>query len=317
MFRRGILPIWFAAVLMFLPAQARAEALCELLADLAELEGQVLVYAHAPPEGAARAAAAERMLDRIALLGDRVASRQVAAHLSPAAAQVLRDHLFSRHSMIWLVAHHSPLVTHEIIMRIRGLRPWHHIMVLKLGAQCDPDLPPGMIANRPALQDGLTRGVLAVAGRAETTDPASGVPRPLAAEMAGERQGRGARRASLQQELLHGALLLLAVALLVLALFAYRWSLRRHRRRAARYSCHLQTRMEFAGTKHPAMILDISRLGCKLATSAAPPPGVRLEVELGPERVRGSVAWSNSHYAGVVFDKALPRGQLTLLLVRM
>jgi len=315
MCRRGMLPIWFAAALMFLPVQARAEALCVLLDDLAELEAQVLVYAYAPPEGAARVVAAERMLARIAVLEDRAASRQVAAHLSPAAARVLRDHLFSRHSMIWLVAQHSPLVTHEIIMRIRGLRPWHHIMALKLGAQCDPDLPPGMIANRPALPGGLTRGVLAAAGRAEA-DPASGARRPLVAEMAGERQGVGARRASLQQEMLHGALLLLAVALLVLALFAYRWSLRRHRRRAVRYSCHLQTHMELADAAHPAVILDISRLGCKLATSAAPCPGTRLSLGLGPQRVSGSVVWSNSHYAGVVFDKVLPRGQLTRLLSR-
>lgn len=318
---RGILLFGFAIAALLQPVQARGHAFCALLTDLAVLEGQVLAYAHSPPEGAEHAVVAGRILDRIAALEAQAASRQIAAHLPPAASRVLRDHLFSRHSMIWLVANHSPFATPDIIMRIRALRPWQNIVALQLGAECDPDLPPGMTASRPAVQDTLTQGVLAVERSAEA-DPSPRAPRPIAAEAAGERQGGGAqpggggRSGGPYQEVLRGVMLFLAVAILALALVVYRWLQRRHRRRAARFGCHLQTHVELGGATHPAVILDISRLGCKLATSAAPPSGARLSLALGSQQVRGSVAWSNSHYVGVVFDKVLRRGQLARLLVR-
>ena len=99
--------------------------------------------------------------------------------------------------------------------------------------------------------------------------------------------------------------LLLTVGGFVLgALGIYRLVWRRYQ--VTRRLCHVPAQLRFEGTTAATHIMDISRGGAMIETAADAPAGDSVILEVAGHDIAGRVAWTNSNFTGLKFDRMLP-----------
>lgn len=79
------------------------------------------------------------------------------------------------------------------------------------------------------------------------------------------------------------------------------------RRRAKRHNIKYPTQYKWADHKHSGMLVDISCHGTKLQHDAATPPPIRttVHIQISNDLIAGTVIWSNRHYSGIQFRRAV------------
>ncbi|GAA3872949.1 PilZ domain-containing protein [Celeribacter arenosi] len=85
-------------------------------------------------------------------------------------------------------------------------------------------------------------------------------------------------------------------------------------RRSERHTCVLPASVAAGDTTHSCEILDISQLGAKLDWTHPLAPNSRLLLRVGALEMPCRVAWQNSHFMGVQFDRHISMSQLSDIL---
>ena len=108
-------------------------------------------------------------------------------------------------------------------------------------------------------------------------------------------------------------LLMGAVVCIVFGTHVTRQMISRSKRRAKRQTSHYSTSYQIKGKTRPGTLLDINCFGTKLkhAEQGAIPAGSESSIKIGDDWVPGIIAWTNAHYAGVQFKRAISLAAVT------
>ncbi|MCG3266416.1 PilZ domain-containing protein [Yoonia sp. I 8.24] len=101
------------------------------------------------------------------------------------------------------------------------------------------------------------------------------------------------------------------IAFMIATFFAMRWQAR-NQRRTKRYRIHYQTQYQVNDGKHFGVLLDISGAGIKLQHDPSQPPmlGTKIIVDIGDQRVSGTIQWTNPNFSGILLSPPMHARQV-------